>query len=122
MVNEENESGKDIKSKVAWNLSEAVTVELGELLKEASRTYFTGRLHNWYIILRAIKMRITPKLTKDERQDLLNLEFKIKLCRTNRKLRKRLGYFIERYNEMILDLLEDKGFYPQDKEDRSKIN
>ncbi len=49
-------------------------------------------------------------------------ERKINLCNQIRKRKKDVGSYVEGYNEMILDLLEETGFYPQNKEDQTKIN
>lgn len=119
MVTEGNGGGKETKGKVSWNLSEAVTIELGELLKTASGLYLRGSTDHWYITLRAIKMRLVPKLSKEERTQLFNIEYRILL---SKKHKRPIGHLIEQYNDRLLDLLELKGFYPQDMEDRSRIN
>lgn len=122
MVNEERADSKETKSKVSWNLSEAVMIEIGNLLKEASLSYTDGKMQRWFWTLKTIKMRIIPKLNSSERKELLEREHDIRLCQKIPKYRKYLPNHIEKYNELILDLLEDKGFYPQNKEDTTKIN
>ncbi len=107
------------KSKVSWNLGEAIIIELSTLLKICSRHFLKGNMRDWFTSLRAVKMRILPKLGPEERTHLKKIELKIwNLKRAN----KPYAYLVEDYNEIILDHLEDYGFYPKNLEDSTKIN
>lgn len=115
------------KKQVSWNLSEAIIFELAGLLQLASTHYLTGNINKWFFTLKAVKMRILPKLSKEERDSLKKIELKFgksyqQKYEKNSKIRGICISSVEEYNEAILDYLKDYGFYPRDMEDSTKIN
>ena len=110
---------EESKEKVSWNLGKPIVMEIASLSYAANAHYLAGRLYPWFNTLRAMKMRISPKLSPEEKKELRIQEGKIVSNNHNRNLQ---GYSIEIYNEMIFDLLKTYGFYPKDLEDSTSLN
>ncbi len=103
---------------VSWNLGQSIIMELSALLQRANGLYLKGKIVKWFFTLKAIKFRIIPKLSEEERKTLTKQEYMIRRA----KFKDIRVSYIERYNEMIMDLLKKKGFYPKDLEDSSDLN
>lgn len=105
--------------KVAWNLSEAINYEISLLIQQARHNFQSGYLDKWFFTLQSMKKLIRPKLSKEERNELMQKEY---IIGKNILHRSKYGYFIDQYHEAIFDFLKKYGFYPRDMEDKTKIN
>lgn len=109
---------EDDVTKVAWNLSSNLIMEIGSLLQKATVRYLRGDIEGWFFCLKAIKMRIIQHLDKDEREDLKEKESSMAEQKNNSQ---ELGKLTEQYNTKIMDLLNRYGYLIGEKEDTTHI-
>jgi hypothetical protein len=124
---------------VAWNLSQALIMEISNLLQRANNHYLKGELDKAFYCLKAIKFRIIQDLNPEERKVLSDLEdtysqlihalaeftsspnnAKNNMPENVIKISKQKGpEGYEKYNETLMDLLGKYGYTISKKEDRT---
>lgn len=122
--------------KVSWNLSQALIMELGNLLRRASDYYIRANYQLALNSLQAVRQRIIQSLDPTERKDLRNQEVELqkliygesqentgfKVTSKFYKIRAELQHKFEDYNEALMDLLEKYGYLINKKEDQTNLN
>jgi|TARA_Y100000310_G_scaffold342241_1_gene444493 hypothetical protein len=122
------------REEVAFNLGQSQLQLVGSLMQQSSQHYVKGEIESWFTALKAIKLNIIPRLNEEERRKLGVLERwffdpqQIRKVLSNNKLevnekniRDHRSRVAEKYDTMIKDLLEAKGFLVPLKEDRKNI-
>jgi hypothetical protein len=106
----------DLEKKVSrFNMAQATLERINDCLVKGFNCYTDGNIYGWFYNLKKMKMQIISKLTKEERIKLEKIEKMVeKLFVINKKLV--AVRFIEKYNEELQDMMEDKGLLLVDKE------
>lgn len=125
--------------KSQFNMAIATLQLIDSLRVQGANHYLRGDLSNWFFCLKNIKMQIIAKLNLDERKKLQELETEIKNIRSRKdvkailknkeinsetkekKYRDIYTEIVERYNEMLQDLLEKKGMLLPNQEDETRF-
>lgn len=131
----ENNSKEKKEQKVSWNLSESLIQEIGDLLKEASRTYIQNHFDKTFSILKAVRMRIIDRLKDDELKIFVDMENKMYLLSKLKNNREDFGAqslenlkysyefwkLLDDYNNMLLKTMRKYGYLIQAKEDKTRL-
>jgi len=120
------EIDKKNREEAKFNLGSGQLELIKELLDKASHYYLEGKMSLWFHSLKNIKLQIISRLDNFERSMLQAKEILITeaLGKVNgfglgdTKARNLAGYRIEKYEILIKDLLDQKGFLVPSKEDR----
>jgi hypothetical protein len=119
---------------VGWNLAQFIVLQLSELLHGASTNYISGNYIKAFSYLRALRLRITPVLSIDERTNSIKKEKEIFQnisiaiskgfisTEQNQTARERVFILYGDYNDFLMDLLKKYNFYVPTKEDRTNLN
>lgn len=136
----------DEEQQVQWNLSGQISDQIGALIHSASRTFINGMIINCYFYMKEIKVLINHHLTPEELKEVKGIETlvakyhkdyselmksfedenyedsddegikkKIKLSKTKR------DFFVLRYRELIIRLLDSYGYLMQRKKDSRRV-
>lgn len=120
----------------AFNLSQGLMMDLQLLLNKAVQDFIRGDIKGFYYNLKGIKLMFSFSFSKEERNELKQLEQKISVELQklsvdnvgfqridNRQIiaKRNALKAIEDYNEKILDLLDKYDLLLKRKEDRTKI-
>lgn len=128
---------EDIKQ-VAWNASQGLIMELSNRRSYANTFFINGNIKKAFNTLIAIKQSVIQSFDKDERVELKKIEdnfskasiYLNKSCASswNKDIRetyllsKRLSEkFYSKYNDKLMDLLENYGYLIGEKTDSSKM-
>lgn len=122
---------------VAWHMSQALSMEISNLMAQAVRAMVNGNLNRAFHITRSIKFRFVQELKSDERTELKELEEIIaknlssyndlqnkgfnKPDDESNKTAEEVWLKFEDYNEMIMDLLNKYGYLMKKKADSSGL-
>lgn len=114
---------EDITKEVSWNASQGIIFQISNLLDTATKRYLEGKNKEWFFRLKAIKMRIIQSLESGERKELKEKEGEIeKLFSSNKIIDKvKITSAIERYNELLMDFLDEYGYLIQKKTDMGRM-
>jgi hypothetical protein len=124
--------------KVSWNASEGLIMEISNRRVSANTWFINGNLRRAFNTLTAIKQSVIQSFAKPERVKLKELEIKfgkISVVLTSafsssfngsaRNLYSQayhLGLkFYSEYNDLLMDLLEDRGYLIGEQSDASKM-
>ena len=121
--------------KVAWNLSISLLQEIGNLLKQSSSMVVNRKPAKSFECLLGVRLRVIQSLKDDERTELFNMEKKIKqyIILTREEIEDtrpdvynkalRLLYDeLDKYNTLLMDLLNKYGYLLQKKEDITRMS
>lgn len=120
---------KEVEEKVGWNFAGDLLQQISSLLARANLLYIGGDLLTAFRCLKAAKMRMEQTLLKDQRTQFTDLEKKampfIASYSSSRGSFNRVEYvkeaheYYEKYNQLLFDALEQKGFLVAKKKDGS---
>lgn len=123
------------KFESGWNLASAIIIELSRLLQSASSCYVNGNIGKAFYYLRAVRMRISSNLEKEEKGKLTEKEGElyenINLSKTHGfsnpsektiKARRKVFELYGEYNDLLMDYLKQYGYLIPAKKDRTKMN
>ena len=124
--------------KVAWNASEGIIMEVSNRRVSANTWFINGNLRRAFHTLTAIKQSVIQSFSVEERAKLKGIEEKFRRISTgltsafsssfNDSSRRvyaaayNLGLkFYSEYNDLLMDLLEDRGYLIGEQSDASKM-
>jgi len=124
--------------KVAWNASEGLIMEISNRRSSANTWFINGNLRRAFHTLTAIKQSVIQSFSKPEREKLKGIEekfakisaaltvgFSSSFNGSSRKIYANaynLGLkFYSQYNDLLMDLLEDRGYLIGEQSDASKM-
>jgi len=122
-----NGIGSIEQEQVSWNLSAILIMSIGEMLSRGNRYYIMGRIQEQFFCFKSIKMQIIQSLTKNERALLSDMETKIWNKKVQSKGNKNtlayhnFVYFVEGYQNLVMDLLDQYGYLISKKKDSKHI-
>ena len=110
---------EDNKIVSKFNMAQAILQGINNTSTKAFRKYEEGNMKGWFFCLKSLKMQIVSKLDKDEREKLSKLEEKITKGFKNELTTLLSIPEIEKYNELLQDMMEGKGLLLINKEDQT---
>jgi len=122
-----NGIGSIEQEQVSWNLSAILIMSIGEMLTRANRYYIQGLIQQQFFCFKSIKLQIIQSLTKNERALLTDMETKIWNKKVQSKGNKNTAayhnfvYFVEGYQNLVMDLLDQYGYLIGKKKDSKHI-
>lgn len=126
---------KEQDTKVNFNMAQGLSMELLNLRQKANYNLIKGNLKTLFNCLKAIKCSVIASISKSEREILRGLEIDIvtqlEIMNMNsggfaisskyETARTKASLKIEDYNEMLMDILQKRGFLMGEKSDASKL-
>jgi hypothetical protein len=121
--------------KVSWNASEGIIAEISNRRSMANTHFINGNLNRAFNTLISIKQSVIQSLTSEERVKLSIIEDKFNKCSIaissvnfNNDINKIKGLafnlvrkLYHEYNNLLMDLLEDRGYLIGGQQDASKM-
>ena len=111
----------------AWNIASFQAMHVQTQIEKSTRQFLSGQIISQFWTLVSIRRLVNYDLSKEERKELDEMEnYCCKLMKL--KQSKEFGFnpqhrfvqMVKIYQERIMDLLKELGFFPN-KEDRSKL-
>lgn len=102
-----------------FNMAQAILQGVNTTMIKSFRKYEEGNIKSWFFCLKSSKMQIISKFNSDERKKLKDLELKITNGFKNETTTLLTIPNIENYNELLQDLMEEKGLLLINKEDQT---
>ena len=133
----------ETSDKSSWNLSGYLVNSIGEHFTKAHQAYTNNRPDICFVNLKIIKMKIIANLKEEERSELKKIEEQIipMMAIWNNKHSKLTGFYsekekiksevsilpkildeLEKYNETLMDFMENYNLLFSKQLDRTKIN
>lgn len=122
------------KEQVKYNLGSEQLSIVGFLLRRASISYTRHNYSDWFYALKGIKLRIISRLNTKERTALASIEnivmpglYRLRPTdnedshENNQRILITVYPAIEKYETLMMELLEEKGFLTPLREDRTKL-
>lgn len=127
------------KKKVAWNISQGIITEIANRRSYANTFFVNGDIKKAFSTLISIKQSVIQSLTSSERESLKKIEDKFnKLSKFlssnsagsfNNNVREAYNTSVSlatklysKYNDELMDLLENYGYLIGEQTDASKMN
>lgn len=119
---------------VGWNLAQSLLQEIASLLEGASRAYIAGNYPNAFNHLRAVRMRISPSLKKEEHKEMTEKESgfakwygqSISTGFSQTKMQSFSAFKVfqiyGQYNDLLMQALGKYGYLIPPKEDKTNLN
>lgn len=122
----------EIHEQVNWNVAKFLTIYIGMMLNQSGNDYAKGDLDSAFRKLKAIRMRIVQNLKPNEREKIKEQEQIVAKSIYEYSQSKKIpevrilkfresSYQYEKLNEMLMDMLDDKGYLIEKKKDASKM-
>lgn len=126
---------ENVNEQVAWNLSEILIGQIGNLLQKANTEFINGKIANAFVSMQTIRLLINQDLAPEEITALNSAELEaIKIMNsgsiytgftTNESKKKQ--YFLGRaifvdYHNLIMGALKRHGYSIPPKPDSTRIN
>ena len=129
------ENKKDTE-KSAWNLSEAIIMEIGLHFQNSSRLYISQSFSKAFLELRTIVHRLSAYFTEDEQKEFRKLEDDM-FYSINKSIPKSGFYNLnmeqaiaaawvrkkyDRYNDCLMKIIKKYGLYFPNQKDKTKLS
>jgi len=124
--------------KVSWNASQGLIMEISNRRTYANTFFINGDIRKAFNTLTAIKQSVIQSFNQDERTNLENLErlfsrlssvlnksssmsFNVGTRRSFHEANNIAKRIYAKYNDMLMDLLDDRGYLIGEQTDASKM-
>ena len=119
---------------VGWNLAQHIIFELSERLGGANESYIAGNYPKAFNNMKAVRMRITPSLSKEQKADLTIKEnqfarqYALSVSKGFGHTEKqalalsKVYILYGEYNDLVMECLKQYGYLIPPKEDKTNLN